>query len=127
MLALRTISSCHKTKRAFSYFSNTLKDQVLKMGNETSSLEKLQATNCRIVVVGPKSGDDCLLELVNLPKDARILATGANLEELKKDGNLYTEVILLGNLNIFLLSSLSSFIWMCMCTWMICLSVINAK
>eukprot|EP00981_Chlorochromonas_danica_P013096 scaffold5788_cov159-Ochromonas_danica.AAC.12 len=55
------------------------------MGNETSSLEKLQATNCRIVVVGPKSGDDCLLELVNLPKDARILATGANLEELKKD------------------------------------------
>lgn len=68
------------------------------MGNEAStplsSLEKLQATNCRIVVLGPKSGDDCLLELVNLPNDARILATGTSLEELKKDGNMFSEVSL---------------------------------
>lgn len=68
------------------------------MGNDNStplnSLEKLQATNCRIVVVGPKNGDDCLLELVNLPPEARILATGRNLEELRSEGNLFTEVSL---------------------------------
>lgn len=66
------------------------------MGNDAStslnSLEKLQGTNCRIVVVGPKSGDDCLLELVNLPPEARILATGSTLEELQSEGNLFTEV-----------------------------------
>lgn len=70
------------------------------MGNDNStslnSLEKLQATNCRIVVVGPKNGDDCLLELVNLPTEARILATGQNLEELRSEGNLFTEVSLSG-------------------------------
>ena len=47
---------------------------------------------CRIVVVGPKSGDDSLLELSHLPQEARILATGNTLEELQQDGELFTEV-----------------------------------
>lgn len=68
------------------------------MGNEQTSVFNSSEfpfpvmTNCRIVVVGPRSGDDSLFELVHLPKDARILATGANIEELQTDGNLFTEV-----------------------------------
>jgi hypothetical protein len=48
--------------------------------------------NCRIVIVGPRSGDDCLLELAHLPQEARILATGNTLEEIQQDGELFTEV-----------------------------------
>jgi phosphoglycerate dehydrogenase-like enzyme len=48
-------------------------------------------TNCRIVIVGPRNGDDSLLELAQLPRDARILATGKTLEELRTDGNLFAE------------------------------------
>jgi hypothetical protein len=66
------------------------------MGVEQSinNLEtKYLNTNCRIVIVGAKSGDSALAELANLPKDARILATGKNLEEIKKDGELFSEVL----------------------------------
>lgn len=49
-------------------------------------------SNCRIVIVGPRSGEDCLLELAHLPKEARILATGNTIEELRQDGELFTEV-----------------------------------
>ncbi len=66
------------------------------MGAEQSILTNsefmFQNTNCRIVVVGPKNGDTSLTELANLPKEARILATGMNLEELKKDGDVFAEV-----------------------------------
>ena len=48
--------------------------------------------NCRIVVVGAKSGDPCLLALSNLPPEARIIATGNTLAEIQKDGELYSEV-----------------------------------
>eukprot|EP01039_Chlorochromonas_danica_P014419 gene14419-16832_t len=66
------------------------------MGNEQtgavgSEFPFPMMTNCRIVVVGPRSGDDSLLELANLPPDARILATGRNVQELRTDGNLFTE------------------------------------
>eukprot|EP01038_Epipyxis_sp_PR26KG_P012110 gene12110-16213_t len=65
------------------------------MGNEQSfdvpSEFKFVSTKCRIVVVGAKSGDDALTELSKLPPQARILATGNNLEELRKDGNLFSE------------------------------------
>ena len=44
------------------------------------------------VVVGRKSGDACLVELSRLPKNARIVATGTTLEEIMKDGDLYSEV-----------------------------------
>ena len=40
-----------------------------------------------IIVVGPKSGDACMSELVNLPPEALILATGSNLEEIQKDSS----------------------------------------
>jgi hypothetical protein len=49
-------------------------------------------SNCRIVIVGPRSGDDYLMELAHLPKEARILATGNTVEELRQDGELFTEV-----------------------------------
>lgn len=62
------------------------------MGVEHSSVN-LAMSDCRIVVVGPRSGDNSLLELANLPREARIIATGCTLEELKQDGDLYTEVL----------------------------------
>ena len=69
-------------------------------------------SKCRIVIVGPRrfniffmertfcsksfvpfySGDDCLTALTFLPKEARILATGNNLEELQKDSPYFSEV-----------------------------------
>jgi hypothetical protein len=69
-----------------------------KMGNSQGNSSEFpfpMMTNCRIVVVGPQSGDECLVELANLPKEARILATGSNLEELRKDGELFTEVLII--------------------------------
>jgi hypothetical protein len=39
-----------------------------------------------------KSGDHCLTELSNLPKEARILATGNNLQEIQQDSYLFSEV-----------------------------------
>ena len=65
------------------------------MGNQESLLGgdfPVSQSNCRIVVVGAKSGDQSLLALGNLPKEARIIATGNTLEEIQKDGELYTEV-----------------------------------
>lgn len=65
------------------------------MGNQESLLGSdypIAQSNCRIVVVGAKSGDQSLLALANLPKEARIIATGNTLEEIQKDGDLYTEV-----------------------------------
>lgn len=62
------------------------------MGVEASSLNGLISCNCRIVVVGTRVGDDCVLTyLVNLPEGARILATGRNLDDLHKDGGYFSE------------------------------------
>ncbi len=67
------------------------------MGAEQSDLlgkdYHISQCKCRIVVVGPKSGDDCLTELGRLPKDARIIATGNTLEEIQRDGDIYEEVL----------------------------------
>lgn len=63
----------------------------LRMGADQSTA-KLALSECRIVVVGPRNGDNCMLELAKLPIEARILATGSSLEELQQDGNLFTEV-----------------------------------
>jgi hypothetical protein len=65
------------------------------MGTEQSLLGpdfKVALSNCRIVVVGAKSGDKALLALSNLPAEARIVGTGNNLDELRQDGNNYSEV-----------------------------------
>eukprot|EP01041_Mallomonas_annulata_P011678 gene11678-24458_t len=40
---------------------------------------------CKIIIVGPKSGDHSLTELRWLPKDAHILGTGSSIEELDID------------------------------------------
>lgn len=39
-----------------------------------------------------KSGDDSVTALAYLPKEARILATGNNLQELQKDSSFFSEV-----------------------------------
>ena len=66
------------------------------MGMEQSTLlgkdYPLSQSNCRIVIVGSKSGDNCLLALSHLPKEARIIATGNNLAEIQMDGEMYSEV-----------------------------------
>ena len=68
------------------------------MGLEQSVLAsqdlKLPFSTCRIVVVGPKNGDDCLTALAYLPQEARILATGQNIDELRADGNIFSEVVI---------------------------------
>jgi hypothetical protein len=58
------------------------------MGNMSPTV----MSNCRIVIVGPKNGDDCLTELRYLPNEAVILGTGMSLEELQKDNTLFYEV-----------------------------------
>ena len=50
------------------------------------------------MVLSPTSGEDCVTELALLPRNARILAIGNTLEELMKDGNLFTEANVLLNL-----------------------------
>jgi phosphoglycerate dehydrogenase-like enzyme len=72
------------------------------MGVESSVMDaipKQALSSCRIVVVGPKSGDPSLLELSNLPQEARILATGANVDEIRKDGDTFTEANVLLNIS----------------------------
>jgi hypothetical protein len=61
------------------------------MGVEQSTAN-LASSNCRIVIVGPRNGDECLAELANLPSEARILATGSTVEELRQDSEAFTEV-----------------------------------
>lgn len=67
------------------------------MGTDQSTLlgsdYAVSQTNCRIVVLGPKSGDKALLALSQLPSEARIVATGTSLAEIQKDGDLYSEVL----------------------------------
>ena len=56
------------------------------MGSEFSSFDSMDDIHfCNIIVVGPKSGDDCLTALVHLPPKAKIIAFGNNLEELEID------------------------------------------
>ncbi len=66
------------------------------MGTDQSTLlgadYPISQANCRIVVLGPKSGDDALLALSQLPSEARIVATGTSLAEIQRDGELYSEV-----------------------------------
>lgn len=53
---------------------------------------------CRIVVISPTSGEDCIVELSMLPRNARILAIGNSLEELSKDLVLFSEANVILNL-----------------------------
>jgi phosphoglycerate dehydrogenase-like enzyme len=69
------------------------------MGNSLENTYKHVNRPCRIVVVGPRNGDDSLLELRHLPDEARILATGSTLEELRKDGDLFSEANVLFNVS----------------------------
>ena len=55
--------------------------------------------SCNILVVGKKSGDDCLTELRWLPPHAHITGTGLNLEELEKDGSHIAEANVLLNVS----------------------------
>jgi phosphoglycerate dehydrogenase-like enzyme len=77
------------------YYSST-------MGNDISNniVEfPFPMTSCRIVVVGPRNGDDCFLELAHLPKEARILATGRDLAELRTDDDLFAEANVILNVS----------------------------
>jgi hypothetical protein len=70
-----------------------------RMGAEQSTIidtpeMNLALTKCRIVVVGPRNYEDALSELVHLPKEARIIGTGSTIEELRQDGDLFSEVCL---------------------------------
>lgn len=79
------------------YRSSSVRLNIIrKMGTDQSSLlgsdYPISLANCRIVVLGPKSGDKSLLALSQLPPEARIVATGTSLAEIQKDGDLYSEV-----------------------------------
>jgi phosphoglycerate dehydrogenase-like enzyme len=72
------------------------------MGNTTGATSpedwQFRDCACRIVVIGPNTGEDCVSELARLPRNARILAMGSTLEELQRDGQLFTEANVLLNL-----------------------------
>jgi len=50
-----------------------------------------------------ESGDHCLTELALLPKEARILATGNNLQEIQQDSHFFSEVSLINGLESIIL------------------------
>jgi phosphoglycerate dehydrogenase-like enzyme len=59
------------------------------MGNASSQLDEFKA---KIVVVGPKNGEEpSLAELVNLPSESVIAATGKDLDEIRADGYQFIE------------------------------------
>ena len=76
------------------------------MGNKPGSSSGF----CRILVVGQKSGDDCLTELSKLPPQAKIIATGQTLEELIEhdDGNDFRvcNVVFNGIKSLFVLANI---------------------
>lgn len=51
-----------------------------------------QTLPVQIVVLGPKSGDDALLKLAQLPAEARIVATGTSLADIQRDGDDFAKV-----------------------------------
>lgn len=63
------------------------------MGQSESSVQEADNCNCRILVIGKKTGDDALSELCNLPSNAKIVATGCSLAELREEGYEFTEVV----------------------------------
>jgi hypothetical protein len=69
------------------------------MGNQLSN-DTLESsdTSCRIVVICPSDGEDCLTELTYLPRSARIVAIGNSLEELLKEGYEFCNANVLLNL-----------------------------
>lgn len=105
--SVQCVSSIARSPR--SYRLPGLKSILARrnMGMEQSTLlgkdYPLSQSNCRIVIVGSKSGDNCLLALSHLPKEARIIATGNNLAEIQMDGEMYSEV----NINLFLQPTLA--------------------
>lgn len=46
----------------------------------------MQVDEARIIVVGPRQGEDSFSELAGLPGKARIVAHGATMEELLEAG-----------------------------------------
>ena len=70
------------------------------MGNEISNAVDSLAdeSRCRIVVISPSAGEDCLTELRYLPRSARIVAIGNSLEELLKEGYHFMDANVLLNL-----------------------------
>jgi hypothetical protein len=69
------------------------------MGVGNSSVEQEEG-ECRVVVVGSSRGDDpCLVELAHLPGDARIIATGENLEQLQASGDAWSDANVLLNVS----------------------------
>jgi phosphoglycerate dehydrogenase-like enzyme len=70
------------------------------MGNDISNaVDSLgEESRCRIVVISPSSGEDCLTELRFLPRSAHIVAIGNSLEELLKEGYHFMDANVLLNL-----------------------------
>lgn len=71
------------------------------MGNEVSNTydDQMPDSHCRIVIISPSTGEDCLTELRFLPRSARIVAIGSTLDELMKQGYLFTDANVLLNLS----------------------------
>ena len=73
---------------------------AVTMGNEVSNVADatMLESQCRIVVISPSSGEDCMTELRFLPRSARIVATGNSLDELLKEGYHFMEANVVLNL-----------------------------
>jgi phosphoglycerate dehydrogenase-like enzyme len=69
------------------------------MGNSIDA--PMQERECRVVVLGKKSGDNALLELCHLPKGARIVAHGENVGDLHAEGYLHEQGNVLLNTGVY--------------------------
>lgn len=58
---------------------------LVRLPRKVDSVRVLSTAKCNIVVVGSKD-DDCLAELMHLPKDCQIVATGSTLNEIYDEG-----------------------------------------
>jgi D-isomer specific 2-hydroxyacid dehydrogenase, NAD binding domain len=95
----RSCSLVAKRVFAIERFSS-LHIRKSKMGNDISNaVDSLgEESRCRIVVISPSSGEDCLTELRFLPRSAHIVAIGNSLEELLKEGYHFMDANVLLNL-----------------------------
>lgn len=61
---------------------------IVKRDGKSRLLSSVVDRAAKIVVVGPRSGDDYLDELVHLPHGAKVVAQGNTLHDILKAGEL---------------------------------------
>lgn len=82
---------CPVLKRSFKRSGTLCRLGNVNFCSLRGAVPTTKPSSCKIVVLGPKCGDDALKELASLPSEAEIVATGTTLDEIRKDGGLHTQ------------------------------------